>query len=274
MRRQLRKHLAGATRRASGLATGLAIWLATGLATVPTTALAAGAGAAEHVAGHVAIKRPVNLPPSADLSYTIEARQKGFSIEGESQVTWRTSGASYTLRTDTRAKLFGSLVENRSEGVIDGFGIAPVQFHEKRLRKEPWTTTFDRAGKTISFTEDKQTYPLKGGEQDRSSVAWQLVAVARAAPEKMTPGSEWTFFVAGRRDAEPWTFKVVKREAVRTGLGTLEALHLVKLPPPDSKDQALDIWLAPSHEWYPVRLRFADSDDDFIDQTLGKMVKK
>ena len=237
---------------------------------VATALAAAGAGAAQHLA----IKRPVNLPPSADLSYTVEARQKGFSIGGEAQVSWRTSGATYTLRADTRAKLFGSIVENRSEGVIDSFGIAPVQFYEKRIRKEPWTTTFDRAGKTISFTEDKQTYPIKGGEQDRISVLWQLVAVVRAAPEKMTPGSEWTFFVAGRRDAEPWTFKVVTRENVSTGLGPLDALHLVKLPPPDAKGQALDIWLAPSHEWYPVRLRFSDSDDEFIDQTLGKIVKK
>ena len=253
MRSQLINHLVG------GLTVAIAL-----------AATAPGAGAAEHVA----IKRPVDLPPSADLSYTIEARQKGFSIGGEALVSWRLTGAAYTLRADTRAKLFGSIVESRSEGVIDSFGIAPVQFYEKRLRKEPWTTTFDRAGKTISFTEDKQTYPIKGGEQDRTSVSWQLVGVARAAPEKFTPGSEWTFFVAGRRDAEPWTFKVVKRENVRTGLGPVAALHLVKLPPPDSKGQTLDIWLAPSHEWYPVRLRFSDSDDEFIDQTLDKIVKK
>jgi hypothetical protein len=258
MRRQIWKHLTGAALLAAGLSTALA----TALAATP-------AGAA-----HVAVKRPVDLPPSADLSYTIQARQKGFSIGGEAVVNWRVSGATYTLRSDTRAKLFGSIVENRSEGVIDSFGIAPVQFYEKRIRKEPWTTTFDRAGKTISFTEDKQTYPIQGGEQDRSSVPWQLAAVARAAPEKFTPGSEWTFFVAGRRDAEPWTFKVVKRENIRTGLGAVEALHLVKLPPPDSKDQALDIWLAPSHEWYPVRLRFSDGNDEFVEQTLDKIVKK
>jgi hypothetical protein len=233
-------------------------------------AMVTGAGAADHVA----IKRPVDLPPSADLSYTIKARQKGFSIGGEALVNWRVAGAKYTLRADTRAALFGSILENRSEGLIDSFGIAPVQFSEKRIRKEPWTTTFDRAARTISFTEDKQTYVLKGGEQDRSSVSWQLVGVARAAPEKFTPGSEWTFFVAGRRDAEPWTFKVVKQETIRTGLGPVDALHLVKLPPPDSTGQTLDIWLAPAHEWYPVRLRFTDSDDDFVDQTLDKIVKK
>jgi hypothetical protein len=257
MRSQLMKHLVG------GII--VATWMATTLATA-----APGADAAPHVA----IKRPVNLPPSADLSYTIQARQKGFSISGEALVSWRVSGAAYTLHSDTRAKLFGSIVENRSEGVIDSFGIAPVQFYEKRIRKEPWTTTFDRAGKTISFTEDKQTYPIKGGEQDRASVSWQLVAVARAAPEKFTPGSELTFFVAGRRDAEPWTFKVANRENIRTGLGPVDALHLVRLPPPDSKDQALDIWLAPSYEWYPVRLRFSDSNDEFVDQTLDKIVKK
>jgi hypothetical protein len=233
-------------------------------------AAATGAGAAEHVA----IKRPVDVPPSVDLNYSIKARQKGFSIGGNAVVSWRVVGAKYTLRADTRAMLFGSILENRSEGVIDGFGIAPTQFYEKRIRHDPWTTTFDRGSKSISFTEGKLTYPLKGGEQDRSSVSWQLVAVARAAPEKFTPGSEWIFFVAGRRDAEPWTFKVVRHESIRTGLGPVDAVHLVKLPPPDSKDQTLDIWLAPSHEWYPVRLRFTDNDDEFVDQTLEKITKK
>lgn len=249
MRSQLMQHIAGGALLAAVLA---------------------GAGAADHVA----IKRPVDLPPSADLSYAIKARQKGFSIGGEALVSWRVAGAKYTLRADTRAMLLGSILENRSEGLIDGFGVAPVQFYEKRIRREPYTTNFDRASKTISFTEDKQTYVLKGGEQDRSSVSWQLVAVARAAPEKFVPGSEWTFFVAGRRDAEPWTFKVVKLENIRTGLGPVDALHLVRLPPPDAKGQALDIWLAPSHEWYPVRVRFTDSDDEYVDQTLDKIVKK
>ena len=223
---------------------------------------------------HVAIKRAVDLPPSADLSYSIKARQKGFAINGEAQVSWRVADNTYTLRTDTRARVFGSLLENRSEGMIDGYGIAPTQFYEKRLRNEPTTTTFERAGKSIRFSEGALVYPLKGGEQDRSSVSWQLVAVARAAPEKFTAGSEWTFFVAGRRDAEPWTFKVVKRESVATGLGPLDAVHLVKLPPPDAPGQTVDIWLAPSHEWYPVRVRFTDSDDESIDQTLEKIVKK
>jgi hypothetical protein len=228
------------------------------------------AGAAEQVA----IKRPVDVPPSADLTYSIKARQKGITLSGDANIAWRAADGKYSLRIETRAMIFGTILENRSEGLIDGYGVAPTQFYEKRMRRDPVTTSFERGGKGITFSESKLVYPLLGGEQDRSSVAWQLASVARAAPEKFTSGSEWTFFVAGQRDAEPWTFKVVKQETVRTGLGPVEALHLVKLPPPDSKGQTVDIWLAPSLGWYPVRLRFTDNGDEFVDQTLEQLVKK
>ena len=104
-----------------------------------------GAGAAEHVA----VKRPVDIPPSADLSYSIKARQKGFSISGDAVVSWRAGAGKYSLRADTRAMFVGKILENRSEGLIDGFGIAPTQFYEKRIRHDPYTTTFDRAAKAM-----------------------------------------------------------------------------------------------------------------------------
>ncbi len=236
--------------------------------------LLAAASACAGAADHVAIKRAFSLPPSVDLSYQIKARQKGFSISGDAQVSWRVADGKYTLHTDSRAMILGSLLANRSEGAIDAFGIAPAEFHEKRFRKEASTTTFDRAAKTISFSESKVRYPILGGEQDRTSVPWQLVAVARAAPDKFVIGSEWTFFVAGRRDAEPWTFKVVKHETIRTALGEVAAVHIVKRPPPDSKDQQLDIWLAPSMEWFPVRLRFEDGEGEFVDQAIDKITRK
>jgi hypothetical protein len=232
--------------------------------------LAAPAGAVERNMP----KYAVDLPPPADLVYTIKARQSGFSLSGEATINWRAGDGKYSVAADTRASVLGKVLETRSEGGVDGFGLAPAQFVEKRFRKEPTTTTFDRAAKSISFSEGKQTYVIKGGEQDRASAPWQLVAAARGAPDKFTPGSEWVFFVAGRRDADPWTFKVINREKVRTGLGEVDAVHLVKAPPPDSKDQQIDIWLAPEHEWYPVRLRFADSDSEFVEQTLSSIARK
>ncbi|MNU50610.1 hypothetical protein D3C71_395810 [compost metagenome] len=230
--------------------------------------------AADEPVDHPVIKRPYKLAPSADLVYSIKARQRGIALSGESVSNWRAGDGKYSLLAETKAALFGKILEQRSEGAIDDFGLAPAQFVEKRFRKEAATTTFKRDSKTIVFSEGDDSYPLKGGEQDRNSTVWQLVSIARATPEKFTPGSEWSFFVAGRRDAEPWTFKVVKQETVATGQGLVEAVHLVKAPPPDKKGQQVDLWLAPSLEWYPVKVTFADEDGDYVEQTLQKVVQK
>lgn len=232
------------------------------------------AAAPAQASDHPSVKRAVNLPPSADLGYTIKARQRGFMLNGEAHINWRAGDGKYTIQTESRASMLGKILENRSEGTVDGFGIAPAQFYEKRFRKDPYTTTFNRATATIAFTESEETYPLKGGEQDRASVTWQLAALARAAPGKFTPGSEWSFFVAGRRDAQPWSFKVLKREKVATGVGELETVHLVRKPPADSREQQVEVWLAPALEWYPARVRVGDQQEEYIEQTLQSVTKK
>lgn len=244
------------------------------LAAALLAAAASSAFAADEAVEHPVIKRSFKLLPSADLVYTIKAKQKGLSLAGESTSNWRAGDGKYSLLAETRAALFGKILEQRSDGTVDDYGLAPAQFVEKRLRKEAATTTFNRDSKTITFSEGDKSYPLNGGEQDRNSTLWQLSAVARAAPEKFVPGSSWTFFVAGRHDAEPWTFKVVKEEAVATGQGEVQAIHLIKTPPPNKKGQQVDLWLAPSLEWYPVKVTFADDDGDYVEQTLQKIVKK
>jgi len=240
-------------------------------------AAAASGGAMAYAADTPAAPavRPFKLAPSADLDYAIQARQRGFSLTGEALISWRAADGKYSVQAETRNPLFGKILETRSEGTIDNYGLAPAQFVEKKFRKSATNTVFNRETKTISFTDGKLSYPLAGGEQDRASASWQLVALARAAPDKFITGSEWTFFVAGPHDGEPWTFKVVKREKVSVGgaIGDVEAVHILRAPPADDKGQALDIWLAPSLDWYPVRLRFAD-DDDFVEQRLSKMTKR
>lgn len=236
--------------------------------------LSYAAQAAEPSGEHPSVKRPTSVPPSADLSYNLKVKQSGLSLNGTATVQWRAGDGKYSINTESRAAIFGKVVENRSEGAIDDYGLAPASFYEKRMRKEPYTTSFKRDAKAIAFTESDVTYPILGGEQDRSSAQWQLAALGRAAPDKFKTGSEWHLFVAGRRDAEQWSFKVVGTENVQTGSGDVSAVHLVKAPPPDAKGQQVDLWLAPSMDWYPVRVRFNDNDGDFVDQTLEKVVKK
>jgi len=226
-------------------------------------------------ADHPSSNYPTNFPPPAQLHYSIKADRSGLTLVGEANVNWQLSGATanqtYSITTETRAAIFGKILEANSRGAIDTFGLAPDLYEEKPRNKPPTQTHFNRDSKLISFTDPGETYPIKGGEQDRTSIVWQLVSMARAAPKKFVPKSEWNFFVAGRRDAEKWTFTVDDNVTLNTPMGNVATVHIVKAPPPDSKDQRLDIWLAPSLEWYPVRLKFSDADGDTIDQNLDQI---
>ena len=63
------------------------------------TGVLCGAAAQEHPS----VKRPVDLPPSADLTYKIEARKKGISLGGDATVNWRVGAGKYSASNTTAA---------------------------------------------------------------------------------------------------------------------------------------------------------------------------
>ena len=244
---------------------GLKITLSTLLA---MAALEAPANDLEHPAE----KRKFSLPPSADLLYTINAQQGGMQLSGNANLKWSAKEGRFLIESETRSPLFGKVLDAKSEGRIDAYGLAPASFTEKRLRKEATVTSFDHASDLISFSASADTYPLKGGEQDRNSAIWQLIAVARGAHGKFNADSELRLFVAGQHDAETWVFKVDKQEKVHTAMGDFNAVHIIKAPP-DAKAQQVELWLAPALEWYPVRIRFSEANGDYIEQVLSSVAK-
>lgn len=221
---------------------------------------------------HPSFRHPVNLPPSAELLYTIKAKHSGFALKGDARMHWIAAADRFDITVETRATMLGKLLDSHSQGGVNRYGLAPTRLTEKRFRKPPHTVTFGREDHTIRFSESAVTYPIKGGEQDRTSISWQLVAIARAAPDKFKPGTVWPFFVAGRSAAEVWVFKVIGRETIRTPMGEVSAIHIAKLPSKSQEQQHLDLWLAPSLEWYPVRMLFSESNGLEVDQVLQKIV--
>jgi hypothetical protein len=232
------------------------------------TGLLALAPAFAHSASKSA-PRKIDPPPSANLDYTISAKQKGLTLNGSALVRWHTDGRRYSIATETRASLLGKILEAKSEGAIDRYGLAPDSASEKRFRKEQTTTTFDRRSGRISFSASDASYPIKGGEQDRNSVTWQLVTLARGNGFKT--GNTVSLTVAGQKDADTWTFKVGRQEKISTPLGSLTALPLTKLVKDAGRDQKVELWLAPGKEWYPVRLRFSEPNGDTIEQTISRI---
>ena len=220
-----------------------------------------------------------DAPPSAELVYAVKSSQKGIPVSGEAKVIWQLkeladSGKAYSINSETSVAIFGKILKTSSVGQIDRHGLAPEKFLEKRFRRDEASTTFNRQTKTISFSEADLSYPIKGGEQDRLSATWQLVALARAGGERLEVGHEWKMFVAGLRDADPWTFKLVEINRIKTALGELDVLHIVKAPPPDAQAQQVELWLAIALDYYPVRISFHDANGDQVEQKIVTIKKQ
>ena len=212
-------------------------------------------------------------PPPAQLDYTIRASVQGLSLEGSGTIEWQAAASKYQLSFETKTALTGKLLSEKSEGTIDRRGLQPASFYSKRFRKEATTVNFDRTAGNIVFPDNHPSLKIEGGEQDRISVLWQLLSLVRATPARFAVGTNWKFFVISHRNGEPWTFLVQEKQKLRTALGEMDTLHLVYQPPEASGAPKVDIWLAPSLDGFPVRIRFSEPNGDAIEQTIAGIKK-
>lgn len=211
-------------------------------------------------------------PPTARLEYDVQATYNQMPVHGSGTLDWQTDGKTYRLNGKAEDFLF-TFLDFSSNGEIDAFGVSPELYTEKRMRKPATNTHFNRERNVISFSSSTDNYPRNGGEQDRASLIWQLAAIGRGNAGQYQPGAVIDLFVAGVRDGEVWRIQVLGEEDVKLPIGELRAWHVVRMPKPGSYDQRIDIWLAPLHGWYPVRLRYTDprQNGDYLDMLLSKL---
>lgn len=213
----------------------------------------------------------VSPPPSAELQYEVQAVRKGQNWFGNGSFTWESTDSSYRVAAKAHVTIIFAIdvLDAKSEGMINEFGIAPVLYSEKPWRKPVVNTHFRHEEKLISFSASETTYPYQGGEQDRASVIWQLASVGRGDAAQFAPGAEMDIFVAGKRRGETWRIQVVGEEEIDTPYGKLAAWHVVRAPQAGSYDERVDIWLAPQQEWYPARVRYTYANGDHVDLSLS-----
>jgi hypothetical protein len=209
-----------------------------------------------------------DAPPSAELKYDVQALRDGQTVYGNGTIKWVSNGSTYSVHGEAGV-LFFTLLSFESSGQIDNNGVGPVLYSEKRFRRAETNTHFQRKRNTISFSSSTVTYPRTGGEQDRASVVWQLAALGRGDGSKFAPGAELEFFVAGVRDGEPWRMRIVGSEDIDLGGDKTTAWHVVRLPKPGSYDQKIDIWFAPQMQWYPVKIRYTETNGEYLDMALS-----
>lgn len=214
----------------------------------------------------------VDPPPSARLDYDVEALVKGQKWHGSGTFRWEAGPDGYSVSGEAGTSLLLvkiTVLNFRSEGRINQYGIAPVLYSEKPRNKSLTHTHFQADSGRISFSASEKSYPYQGGAQDRASVMWQIAGIGRAEPERFAPGTEFEVFVAGARDAEPWRIRVLGLEEITTSAGKAAAWHLVRAPRAKSYDQTVEFWLAPQQEWYPLRIRYSSPSGDMLDMTLA-----
>lgn len=215
----------------------------------------------------------IDVPPSAALEYEVHARADNLDWHGTSTLTWTVNDDHYTLVGEVYARFFAKItfLTFVSNGEINEFGVAPERYTEKKRNRSATNTHFNRERNVVSFSASTTSYPRIGGEQDRASLIWQLAAIGRGDSEQFVAGKLIDMFVAGTRDGEIWRMQVDAQENIHLPFGLTQAWHLVRQPRSGSYEQRLDIWLAPTQQWYPVRLRFTETNGDYLEMTLSNL---
>lgn len=201
-------------------------------------------------------------PPSVRLSYEVQLQVKGFKQSATAEMRWALEGNNYNARLEVRHWLAGARVQT-STGQITAQGLAPTRFSDK-VRNEV-AAHFERDKALVTFSANTPSAPLLPGMQDRLSVFIQLAALLAGASPSLPAGTELLVPVAGPRSADLWRLTLQGDESLPLPGGVLNATKWTRLPQKEY-DQKLELWLAPSMGFLPVRIRLTDANGDVADQ--------
>jgi hypothetical protein len=191
-----------------------------------------------------------SVPPSGDLNY--DTFYNGVQNQAGT-IHWSSDGQSYEMVVSIPLPFVGTFSYS-SHGRIDAFGLAPEQYIEKRGRRPEDVTIFNHVTKQIAFTKTPATLALPDGAQDRFSLVMQLASLVRGDPNTYQPGVTRQFYVADNDSGEIWPIETIGDETVHTRGGFIAARHFMRLPRHDGDQRRIDVWLAPSLGWLPVRI--------------------
>lgn len=217
----------------------------------------------------------VNLPPSAAFELDVKRTDPdGKKWSGSATMSWQSDGSNYKVGLDVGISILlrVNLLTLSSEGIIDDAGIAPLTMREKRRGRSETATHFNQEEKRITFSASERTFPLLAGAQDKATVPFQLAGIGRAGVNQFA--SDVDMLVGEDKSATIYRFQLVGEEELETGMGKLVTWRLARPPKPGSYNARLDIWLAPSLDWYPVQIRNTEGNGAVTTQTVTKIIRK
>jgi hypothetical protein len=196
-------------------------------------------------------------PPSLALGYDVRSGE----ATGSALLQWRVDADGHyalTLQPQGAAGHGAAALTPhwRSQGELDGAGLAPERFAVSRRGRERHAANFRRDAGIISFAGPARTWPLAAGAQDRLSWMVQLPAILQANPDLLRADARISMMVVGAHgEAGAWTFIVVGPGALEGPGGAKVDVWQLRRESSHSHDPQVDVWLAPALHHMPVQMK-------------------
>lgn len=226
-------------------------------------AVAAVPAAAASVPAAVAF----DWPPSTRLSYKLLGHYRG-PVEGTAQVDWLRQGNRYQVHLGTA---IGPVLSRHitSEGELTAQGLSPRRFdgEQKVLLRSPrrWTQRFGPERVTLTDGKDVPTQP---GVQDEASQFVQLTWLFTTQPQRLKVGQSVEMPLAISKRLDRWTYDVVGEELLQFPFGEVATFRLKPRREAGGGDLTPEVWVAPTLQYLPVRIRLTDGNGNWVDLTL------
>ena len=243
--------------------------------TAAASVAASASAASAQTAGAPADTLHIAVPPSGLLKMKVVYVAPGKNpVYGLGEIQWSSQNNQYSMRVEASLDLLITslrLYRSQSEGSISEAGIQPRMMSESRRGRSETATHFNYDQSQLTFSSSNKHQDLLPGAQDRSTVFMQLAGLGLAAPDNFRPGRQIRIQVAEDRDASVFTFIVTGLEEVETRLGKIPAWHVLRPPRPGFYNSTLELWLAPSYQWYPVQIRNTETNGAVTTQTAAEI---
>jgi len=253
------------------------------LAIAPASAPASAPAPVASAASAAAADEPgPEWPASTQLSYQLNGNYRG-EVSGSAQVQWIRQGRRYQVHLDVLiGPAFAPLIARRmsSDGLLTAQGIAPrrydedtkVMFRERRRVSVLFEGGDGPQGQVLRLADGKPQ-PAPPGVQDASSQFVHLTWLFLTGRETMAPGRVVELPLALPRKLYRWRYEVLGEEELATPMGPLAAWHLRPQfltggGEAAGGDLRAEVWLAPTLQYLPVRLRIVQDEKTYIDLLL------
>jgi hypothetical protein len=238
-------------------------------ASAPASGAAIAAASAPASAASAAAASLDTWPVDTRLSYRLSGWYSG-DLTGSARVQWLRQNDRYEVRVELDLTIF--VMQFLSQGDVTADTLAPRAYQESR----PGRTRVVQLGPDSVVLNDGRTVPKPAGVQDTASQFVELSHRFSTGKDKLVVGGTTSVWLARPGGVDLWTYDVVGRDMLRTSeLGTIEAFHLKPRPIANPHGNIYaEIWLAPSLQYLPVRIRITQPPDSYADILVDRIEQR